>query len=1073
MSVRQRGTKDVGASNAINGVSVVMPSYNAAEWLSVTLGKIEEAIFEAGLNTKNSEIVIVDDGSKDNTKEVVKQLSKTLKVKINYIHQKNSGRYLARKNGVDHAKFEYVWFVDTRVHVSSTSLKYAVSEIKKSDKNAVWNAHVYVQKKGNIIARFMDAITYIGWRRYFKNPRRCSYGLKDFDYFPKGTTSFLVPKKMIVDAMEEFEQEEHDMQRSSDDTHLIRIISRDNPINLSPKFSCKYHARNTFKAFTKHSYHRGQVFIDGFFRPGTRFYAPIIGFLLISLATVVAMIVAPATIPWLLAAGVGVWVAELVVALLLGVNLKDALSLFALTPVFAACYGAGLWVAYLKRVRAYYTVRKNRRSALIIALVTLFFVLCTSYFYLGKASLSCATTLAAGPGDQTGLIWLNNAVNAPLWGSTQLSNAPYGESLQSPVYITGLIEYWLFWLLSQPAGPICGYNLFTAMEFLFSALVVFFFVRWLTRRTDVAVFAGFAATFTPYLQIKTGVHPSYAFFGVFVLAIWLAILLWLKPTKLKAIGLGLVMASFCLIDPYFILLGGVTMTCVLLAFVARIVYLFYVSRSDEKRRQIVKARAKAFFGMTLLAAATGAIVGLAPLVITKIQHNDQINNEVNSVRSNIKQEVMTYSARPAEYFLPNVNNPLIGNLQLPLPDILTRKPHGSNPAEDTLSLSWIAGILTIATLSVLALVKFRSKLVARLPKFTKVQLTTVGVLSVVIVGALITSFPTKSDGIVFPAEIITNYITIWRVYARLAVIVMFSIAIIAAIGLAVFTQKLRPALRYSIVGLLTILVALEFLTFNPFQDNRTWSYSQTHPFYVWLKEQKDVDIIAEYPLNEPGRTAVSTAYFRDQYVHGKRVINAYTSASPMAVLRNGLRDLSDPQTPSALAALGVNLVVVHGEDKKPITVAPGLEEVDWNHSDIDKDSIYIEGQMKVYKVTAQKDVDSLVLVPGKGFSEFARINSTYTEAGYVFNTHAELGVFDLKQGHLQTPAGRHTVSLKAISDNDPIHMSAKQGDRIVWEGEITNATQSIEFAIEAGKNVVLTLENKQNSSVVISDLDLK
>jgi hypothetical protein len=43
-----------------------------------------------------------------------------------------------------------------------------------------------------------------------------------------------------------------------------------------------------------------------------------------------------------LGAGVAVWLLELVVALALGVGVKDAASLFALTPLFATSYGIGI-----------------------------------------------------------------------------------------------------------------------------------------------------------------------------------------------------------------------------------------------------------------------------------------------------------------------------------------------------------------------------------------------------------------------------------------------------------------------------------------------------------------------------------------------------------------------------------------------------------------------------------------------------------------------------------------------------------------------------------------------------------
>lgn len=55
-------------------------------------------------------------------------------------------------------------------------------------------------------ARFWEAITFVAWRRYFANPRDMSYGIKDFDMYPKGTTCFFVPKTVIEDANSWFEK---------------------------------------------------------------------------------------------------------------------------------------------------------------------------------------------------------------------------------------------------------------------------------------------------------------------------------------------------------------------------------------------------------------------------------------------------------------------------------------------------------------------------------------------------------------------------------------------------------------------------------------------------------------------------------------------------------------------------------------------------------------------------------------------------------------------------------------------------------------------------------------------------
>ena len=84
-------------------VSIIIPTYNQAEYL-------KEAI-ESVLNQtyKNIEIIIVDDGSTDNTLEVVASFDN----KIVYIQQRNKGASSARNTGIKEASGEYVAFLDS------------------------------------------------------------------------------------------------------------------------------------------------------------------------------------------------------------------------------------------------------------------------------------------------------------------------------------------------------------------------------------------------------------------------------------------------------------------------------------------------------------------------------------------------------------------------------------------------------------------------------------------------------------------------------------------------------------------------------------------------------------------------------------------------------------------------------------------------------------------------------------------------------------------------------------------------------------------------------------------------
>lgn len=84
-------------------VSILIPCYNAEKWLSET---IQSAMAQTW---RNKEIIVVDDGSTDNSLSVARQFaSKTLKV----LHQKNSGAAAARNKALQHAQGDYIQWLD-------------------------------------------------------------------------------------------------------------------------------------------------------------------------------------------------------------------------------------------------------------------------------------------------------------------------------------------------------------------------------------------------------------------------------------------------------------------------------------------------------------------------------------------------------------------------------------------------------------------------------------------------------------------------------------------------------------------------------------------------------------------------------------------------------------------------------------------------------------------------------------------------------------------------------------------------------------------------------------------------
>lgn len=90
-------------------VSVVIPVYNSSKTIYQSIESVVKSLERV---TEDYEIICVDDGSKDNSLEILKTLSKKNE-KILVIHQENAGAAAARNAGLEIAKGEYIAFNDS------------------------------------------------------------------------------------------------------------------------------------------------------------------------------------------------------------------------------------------------------------------------------------------------------------------------------------------------------------------------------------------------------------------------------------------------------------------------------------------------------------------------------------------------------------------------------------------------------------------------------------------------------------------------------------------------------------------------------------------------------------------------------------------------------------------------------------------------------------------------------------------------------------------------------------------------------------------------------------------------
>ena len=86
--------------------SIILPTYNRAGFLPETIKSVLVQTFT------DWELIIIDDGSTDNTKSVVEAIARNDQ-RINYVWQENAERSAARNHGIRQAKGEYICFLDS------------------------------------------------------------------------------------------------------------------------------------------------------------------------------------------------------------------------------------------------------------------------------------------------------------------------------------------------------------------------------------------------------------------------------------------------------------------------------------------------------------------------------------------------------------------------------------------------------------------------------------------------------------------------------------------------------------------------------------------------------------------------------------------------------------------------------------------------------------------------------------------------------------------------------------------------------------------------------------------------
>ena len=112
-------------------VSVIVPFYNVEKYIEKCLNSLVNQSLE------EIEIILVNDGSQDSSKEKAKEIEKKFPNKIKYYEKANGGLGDARNFGIKYATGEYIAFLDSDDYVEPTMYEEMYEKAKQENADMV------------------------------------------------------------------------------------------------------------------------------------------------------------------------------------------------------------------------------------------------------------------------------------------------------------------------------------------------------------------------------------------------------------------------------------------------------------------------------------------------------------------------------------------------------------------------------------------------------------------------------------------------------------------------------------------------------------------------------------------------------------------------------------------------------------------------------------------------------------------------------------------------------------------------------------------------------------------------
>lgn len=258
-------------------ISIIVPVYNVEKYIEKCLESL------ANQSMQDFEIIIVNDGSKDNSEEIIKSFQENHpNLQIKYLKKENGGLASARNYGVKYATGKYISFIDSDDYIDINLYKN-LEKYMDEDIDVIKFKMQTVDKKGNILEKldgpvfekctgeepfeklyiddkYLDPACIYLYRREFFIKNKFEYRLRYHEDF--GLTSLIIITANSFVSTNIFGynylQTEESLTRSKD---INKDVSRakdmlahyDNMINLIDRYNIKEETKEKVKKYYTNS----------------------------------------------------------------------------------------------------------------------------------------------------------------------------------------------------------------------------------------------------------------------------------------------------------------------------------------------------------------------------------------------------------------------------------------------------------------------------------------------------------------------------------------------------------------------------------------------------------------------------------------------------------------------------------------------------------------------------------------------------------------------------------------------------------------------------------------------------